>query len=185
MSDKLPTKVVTSEVRLSYAQLFEPKAVEEGGEKKYSVAILFPKKDKALLTKLEAAIEAAKVVGKDKRWGGKIPKNLKTPIRDGDEKEEVDEAYAGHYYINCTSTTKPGVVDKNLDPVLDKDEVYSGCYGRVSINFFPFDVSGNKGIAAGLNNVQKLRDGERLSGRDSAETDFAEALEGAEDDDLL
>jgi len=176
------TKVVTGLVRLSYANLFVPTSVEEGGDKKYSVSILIPKTDKETIKKIEAAIEAAKEAGKSK-WGGKIPvKGLKLPLRDGDEDRPDDDAYAGHFFINASSKTKPGVVDKNLQPVLDQDEVYSGCYGRVSINLYPFDTKGNKGIAAGLNNVQKIKDGEALAGKSKAEDDFADALEV---DDLM
>ncbi|MEI8142860.1 MAG: DUF2815 family protein [Chitinophagia bacterium] len=171
------TKLVTGLVRLSYANLFVPTSVEEGGDKKYSVSILIPKTDKETIKKIEAAIEAAKEAGKPK-WGGKIPvKGFKLPLRDGDEDRPDDDAYAGHFFINASSKTKPGVVDKDLQPVLDQDEVYSGCFGRVSINFYPFDAKGNKGIAAGLNNVQKIKDGEALAGKSRAEDDFAEALE--------
>lgn len=177
------TKVVTGVVRLSYANLFVAAAVNEGEEKKFSVSLLIPKSDKATIAKIEAAIDAAKEAGKSK-WGGKIPtKGLKLPLRDGDEDRPDDDAYAGHYFINASSKTKPGVVDKDLQPVLDQEEVYSGCYGRASINFYPFDAKGNKGVAAGLNNVQKLKDGDPLSGKSRAEDDFAEAVD--DDDDFL
>ena len=174
------TKVVTGTVRLSYANLFEATSID-GGDKKYSVSLLIPKSDKATIAKIEAAIDAAKEAGKAK-WGGKIPKNLKLPLRDGDEDRPEDDAYMGHFFINASSKTKPGVVDKALNPVLDTEEVYSGCFGRASINFYPFDVNGNKGIAAGLNNVQKLKDGDALSGKSRAEDDFAEAIEDDDDD---
>jgi len=179
------TKVVTGKVRLSYCHLFEPHAVEEGQDKKYSVSILIPKSDKDSLAKIQKAIDAVKKEATDK-YGGKLPKNFKMPLRDGDEDREGDEAYAGHYFINCSSKQKPQVVDKDLNPILDQSEVYSGCYGRVSINFYSFDKSGNKGIACGLNNVQKLKDGAPLGGGSTAEQDFAEAIEMDEDDnDLL
>lgn len=180
------TKVVTRLVRLSYAHLFKPTSIDEGGDKKYSVSILIPKKDTETLAKIEAAVEAAKELGKAK-WGGKTPTKLKLPLRDGDEDRADDPAYAGHYFINASSKNRPGVVDINADPILDESEVYSGCYGRVSINFYAFDVSGSKGIAAGLNNVQKIKDGEPLAGASSAEEDFAEAFELDDDDisDLL
>ena len=124
-------------------------------------------------------IEEAKEEGK-KKWGGTIPKKLKLPLRDGDEEREEDEAYQGHFFINANSTKKPGIVDADLNPIMDKDEFYSGCYGRASINFYPFDAAGNKGIAVGLNNLQKTEDGERLAGGSSAEDDF-----GSDEDDLL
>jgi hypothetical protein len=166
------TKVVTSKVRFSYVHVFEPTATQEGQTEKYSVSIIIPKKDKALIAKLEAAIVAAAEEGKAK-FGGKIPNNLKKPLRDGDLEKEEDENYAGCMFFNASSLRKPGLVDENLDPILDKDEFYSGCFGRASVNFYAFSVSGNKGVAAGLNNIQKLEDGERLGGgATSASEDF-------------
>ncbi|MCI1574712.1 MAG: DUF2815 family protein [Weizmannia coagulans] len=178
------TKVVTGKIRLSYAHLFEPHAVEEGQDKKYSTAILIPKTDKKTLNAIKAAIEAAKEAGKS-TFGGKIPANLKTPLRDGDEERPDQPEYAGHYFLNCSSKTKPGVVDQQLNPILDSEEVYSGCYARVSINFYAFNKAGNKGIAAGLNNVQKLADGDYLGGRSRAEDDFDVVEEYEDEDDFL
>ena len=165
------TKVVTGKVRLSYAHIFQPFAGEDGKEKKYSVTLLIPKGDKATLSKMKDAIEAAKQLGTSK-WGGKIPPNLKMPVRDGDAERPDQEEYKGMYFVNCSSKTKPGVVDKDLNAILDPEEVYSGCYARASVNFYPFAVSGNKGVACGLNNIQKLADGDFLGGRTRAEDDF-------------
>ncbi|MBS1776006.1 MAG: DUF2815 family protein [Bacteroidetes bacterium] len=175
-----PTKVITGQVRLSYCHIFEPSAIDEGADKKYSVSIIIPKSDTATVDKIKKAVEAAKEQGKTSKFGGKIPSNLKLPLRDGDVERPDDEAYTNSYFINATSKTKPGVVDKDLNPVMDQGDVYSGCYGRVSINFYPFNTSGNKGIACGLNNIQKLKDGEPLGGKASAEADFGS--EGFEDD---
>lgn len=176
------TKVVTGEVRFSYLHIWEPTAIEEGQDKKYSASLIIPKSDKATVAKIKAAIQLAIENGKDK-FGGKIPTKLKTPLRDGDEERPDDEAYKNAYFINASSKTKPGVVDKFLNEILDRDEVYSGCYGRASINFYAFNTSGNKGIACGLNNLQKRKDGEPLGGgRSKAEDDFAEDID--EDDDL-
>lgn len=172
-------KVITGRVRFSYANVFEPTAIEEGQTPKYNISILIDKSDKKTIDKINAAIEEVKEEGK-KKWGGTIPKKLKLPLRDGDEEREEDEAYQGHFFINANSTKKPGIVDADLNPIMDKDEFYSGCYGRASINFYPFDAAGNKGIAVGLNNLQKLEDGERLAGGSSAEDDF-----GSDEDDLL
>lgn len=172
-------KVITGRVRFSYANVFEPTAIEEGQTPKYNISILIDKSDKKTIDKINAAIEEAKEEGK-KKWGGTIPKKLKLPLRDGDEEREEDEAYQGHFFINANSTKKPGIVDADLNPIMDKDEFYSGCYGRASINFYPFDAAGNKGIAVGLNNLQKMEDGERLAGGSSAEDDF-----GSDEDDLL
>ena len=134
-----------------------------------------------MLAKIEKAIVAAAEEGKAK-FGGKVPKQYKSPLRDGDIDREDDEPFADSMFVSANSTTKPGIVDENLDPILDKEEFYSGCFGRASVNFYAFNVSGNKGIACGLNNLQKLEDGERLSGGGStAEEDFGEGG----DDDLL
>ncbi|MBU5594892.1 DUF2815 family protein [Amphibacillus sp. MSJ-3] len=182
------TKVVTGEVRFSYLHVFEPHAIEEGQQEKYSVSLLIPKKDKATLNKIKKAIEAAKEAGKSTKFGGKIPANLKMPLRDGDVDRPDQEEYAGHYFINANSTNKPGIVDANVDPILDSTELYSGCYGRASVNFYAYSVSGNKGIACGLNNIQKLRDGDTLGGRSRAEDDFdAVEVEGEDEgmDDFL
>ena len=173
---------MTGKVRLSYVHLFEPSAVNEGEEKKYSSTILIPKSDKATVAKINKAVEAAKVAGAAK-WGGKVPANLKTPLRDGDAERPDSPEYAGHYFLNASSRNKPGVVDQNVQPILDSTEIYSGVYARVSLNFYPFAVSGNKGVAAGLNNVQKVADGDYLGGRSRAEDEFDALL--ADDDDLL
>jgi len=178
------TKIITGKVRLSYCKIFNPEP-DDNGEPKYSTAILIPKTDKVTLQKIKAAVEAAKEAGKGK-WGGKIPPNLKTPLRDGDAEKDTDEhpEYKGHYFLNATSRQKPGIVDKQLNEIIDSTEVYSGCYARVSLNFYAYEAKGNRGIAAGLNNVQKMADGEHLGGgRSRAEDDF-DAIEDDEDDYL-
>lgn len=175
------TKVTTGKVRLSYAHLFEPHAIE-GNEPKYSVSVIIPKTDTETLKAIKEAVAEAKEQGKSK-WNGKIPANLKTPLRDGDAERPDDEAYENSYFLNANSKNKPGVVDQNVQPILDATEVYSGCYARLTLNFYPYSASGNKGVAAGLGNVQKLADGDPLGGFARAEDDF-EAVESAEDDFL-
>lgn len=181
------TKVVTGEVRFSYAHVFEPASIE-GSEPKYSVSILIDKNDKKTLSRVKAAIEAAKQAGISK-FGGKVPANLKLPLRDGDTEREDDEVYAGKYFINANAKTKPGIVDKGGNPIIDTTQFYSGCYGHASITFYAFNTSGNKGIACGLNNLMKTRDGEMLGGRASAEDDFADLIDsdfgGDDDDDIF
>ena len=181
------TKVITGEVRFSYAHVFEPASIE-GSEPKYSVSILIDKKDKATLSRVKAAVEAAKQAGLSK-FGGKVPANLKLPVRDGDTEREDDPVYAGKYFINANAKTKPGIVDKGGNPIIDTTEFYSGCYGHASITFYAFNTSGNKGIACGLNNIMKTRDGEMLGGRASAEDDFADLIDedfgDDEDEDIF
>lgn len=176
-----PTRVVTGEVRLSYASVFEAKSIN-GGKPKYSVSLIIPKSDKATLAKIERAIDAAIEAGIGK-FGGKKPNKaaLKLPLRDGDL-ERDDEAYANAMFVNANSVTPPQIVDASLQPILDRTEVYSGCYARVSISFYAFNTNGNRGIACGLGNIQKLRDGEPLGGgRTTAEDDFAEFTAASDD----
>ena len=167
------TKVVTGKVRFCYVNVFEPTAMNEGDTPKYNICVLIPKTDTKTLEKINKAIEAAKQAGKAKLAdkNGKIPSNLKLPLRDGDEERPDDPAFEGMYFINANSQHKPSIVDKDLNPIMEKEEFYSGCYGRASINFYAFNVS-SKGIAAGLNNLQKLEDGEMLAGGSTAEEDF-------------
>jgi hypothetical protein len=185
---KNETKVITGKVRLSYANLFEPKSIN-GSDPKYSVSLIIPKSDKQQIAIIEQAIKNAMERDKGK-WNGKVPANLKTPLRDGDEERPDDENYADSYFLNANSTKAPAVVGLEKDSAtgkairLDEDEVYSGCYARVSINFYGFNAAGNKGIACGLGNVQKVDDGERLGGGSSAEDDF-EFEEVDVDDDFL
>ncbi|MEG2412882.1 MAG: DUF2815 family protein [Clostridium sp.] len=174
------TKVTTGKVRFSYAHLFEPKAME-GQEPKYSVSVIIPKTDTETLKAIKEAVDQVKKEGAAK-WGGKVPPNLKTPLRDGDAERPDDESYTNCYFLNANSKNKPGVVDQYVQPVLDATEVYSGCYGRLTLNFYPYSSNGNKGIACGLGNVQKLEDGEPLGGFTRAEDDFDSVA--AEDDFL-
>lgn len=190
-TDNNSTKVITGKVRLSYVHIFEPQSID-GGDERYSCSILVPKSDKETLRKIKIAVDAAIELGKSK-WNGKIPANLKKPLRDGDEERPDDEAYAGHYFLNATSKNKPGIakpIGKGSDgktkfqEITDSTEVYSGCYAKVSLNFYPFDMKGHKGIAAGLNNVVKVQDGEFLGGRVKVEDEFAdEDFDSYEDDE--
>ena len=177
-----PTKVITGvNTRWSYVNAWEPKSIN-GGAPKYSVSLIIPKSDTKTIEKIQAAIQAAYEEGEGKLKGnGKsVPalSVLKTPLRDGDAERPDDEAYADSYFVNANSGTAPGIVDADRNPIIDRSEVYSGVYGRASINFYAFNSNGNKGIACGLNNLQKIRDGEPLGGKTRAEDDFA-----AEDDD--
>lgn len=176
-----PTKVITGvNTRWSYVNAWEPKSIN-GGAPKYSVSLIIPKSDTKTLEKIRAAIQAAYEEGQSKLKGNgrSVPalSALKTPLRDGDAERPDDEAYANSYFVNANSVTAPGIVDADRNPILERSEVYSGVYGRASINFYAFNSNGNKGIACGLNNLQKIRDGEPLGGKSRAEDDFAEADE--------
>ena len=172
-----PTKVITGvDTRWSYANVWDPKSIN-GGTPKYSVSLIIPKSDKVTIQKIKAAIQAAYEEGESKLKGnGKSVPSLsviKTPLRDGDLERPDDEAYKNAYFVNANSATAPGIVDADRQQIIDRSEVYSGVYGRASINFYAFNSNGNKGIACGLNNLQKIRDGEPLGGKASAESDFA------------
>ena len=180
-----PTKVITGvNTRWSYVNAWEPKSIN-GGAPKYSVSLIIPKSDTKTIEKIQAAIQAAYEEGQSKLKGNgrSVPalSALKTPLRDGDAERPDDEAYANSYFVNANSGTAPGIVDADRNPILERSEVYSGVYGRASINFYAFNSNGNKGIACGLNNLQKIRDGAPLGGKSRAEDDFAEE----DEDDFL
>ena len=176
------TKVITGpRTRWSYANVWDPKSIN-GGTPKYSVSLIIPKSDKKTVEAIKAAIQAAYEEGESKLKGnGKTVPALsviKTPLRDGDAERPDDPVYADAYFINANSATAPGIVDADLNPILERSEVYSGVYGRACINLYAFNSNGNRGIACGLNNLQKISDGEPLGGKSRAEDDFS-----TEDDD--
>ena len=181
-----PTKVITGKKTVfSYLNVNEPKTPMGGGTPKYSVSLIIPKDDKVTIAKINAAIEAAYEEGQSKLKGSSksVPKldAIKTPLRDGDLERPDDEAYAGSYFVNANSITKPGVVDADLQPILDTSELYSGIVGRASISFYAYNSNGNRGIACGLQNLQKLADGTPLGGHTRAEDDFADLDDDDED----
>lgn len=172
MNENLNTKVITGKARFSYLHVWEPTAISEGGEKKYSVSLIIPKSDTKTVEAIKAAIQNALKAGVGK-FGGKIPPVYKNPLRDGDAERPEDEAYKGCYFINANCKTKPGVVNAMRKPIENEEELYSGCYGYASITFYAFNTNGNKGVACGLNNLMKVADGDPLGGRSTAENDFA------------
>ena len=179
-----PTKVITGvKTRWSYANVWEPKSIN-GGAPKYSVSLIIPKSDTVTVGKIKDAIKAAYEEGQSKLKGNNksVPalSSIKTPLRDGDLDRPDDATYKGCYFIDANSATAPGIVDAARQPILERSEVYSGVYGRASINFYAFNSNGNKGIACGLNNLQKISDGEPLGGKTRAEDDFAD-----EDEEFL
>ena len=179
-----PTKVITGvKTRWSYANVWQAKSIN-GGAPKYSVSLIIPKSDTKTVTAVKNAIQAAYDEGQSKLKGSSksVPAltAIKTPLRDGDAERPDDEAYKDSYFINANSATAPGIVDAARNPIIEHSEVYSGVYGRASINCYAFNSNGNRGIACGLNNLQKISDGEPLGGKTRAEDDFAD-----EDEDFL
>jgi hypothetical protein len=166
------TKVKTGKVRFSFCHVHEKHAINPGDKEKYSVCIIIDKSDKKTLSAIDAAVKAAIISGAAK-VGSPAPKNLKTPLRDGDIEREDDENFAGKMFLNASSGNKPGIVDKDRNEIMSNDEFYSGCFGRASINFYAYNNQ-SKGIACGLNNLQKLADGDSFAGKTSAASDFAE-----------
>ena len=173
-------------VRFGYVNVFVPRKNEDGTDGKYSVQLLIPKKDTQAKALIEAAVEAAKEKGKTSKWNGKIPpaSKLTLPLRDGDDEFPDDPTYEGMWFMNASTSPdrKPGV--RILDggqivEALDGDDFYSGCYGCATVNFFPYNVSGNVGVAAGLNNLIKTRDDERFGGGRSADADFGDMASGS------
>jgi len=172
-----PLKVVTGpDTRWSYVNAWEPKSIN-GGTPKYSVSLIIPKSDTKTIEKIKAAIEAAyhEGEGKLKGNGRTVPPlaAIKTPLRDGDVERPDDPAYKNAYFMNANNSSAPGIVDADRQPIIECSEIYSGVYGRASVNFYAFNTNGNKGIACSLNNLQKIRDGEHLGGKSNAEDDFA------------
>lgn len=187
MSNRSATQVITEPVRLSYLSVFKPRAMQEGQEPKFSACLLIPKTDKKTIKRIKDACEAARMASASV-FGGKVPDKLKLPIHDGDGEMPNGGEYPteakGMYVLNCSSKQQPGLVDRQLNPIIDETVLYSGCWGRVDLNFFAYNTSGNKGIGAGLNNIQKVRDDESLGGRQKPEEVF-EAFEDDEDEDDL
>jgi len=147
-----PMKVITGpDTRWSYANVWEPKSIN-GGTPKYSVSLIIPKSDTKTVAKLKAAIEAAYREGESKLKGnGKTVPPLaaiKNPLRDGDVERPDDPAYANAYFINANSTTAPGIVDADRNPVITRSEVYSGVYGRASINSIPSTATATRVLPA-------------------------------------
>lgn len=175
-------EVVLKNVRLSYVNVFEPRANNADQKPKYSVSLIIPKADQATIEAVENAVKQAIQEGKDRRFNGKIPpiKSLKLPLRDGDE-ERDDEAYADSMFINANSTRKPDLVDGALNPILDQDEIYSGVYANVLVSFYAYSVNGNRGVAAGLQAIQKVRDGEALGGAGTKAADAFAVIDNAEE----
>lgn len=185
MKNTLKTKIITGpKTRFSYLNVLEPKSIFPGDTPKFSVSLVIPKSDAMTIAKINAAIEAAFIEGESKLKGNghSIPalSDIKTPLRDGDVERSNDPTYANSYFINATSTVAPGIVDAHCNPILNKNEIYSGIYGRASIYFFAYSVNGVRGIAARLLNLQKLEDGNPLCIKSSAEDDFSN-----DDDEFL
>jgi hypothetical protein len=183
----MATRITTGKVRLSFPHLFAPHAIGES-DPKYSVMLLIPKGDTATMTAMREAEKEAAEIGKSSKFNGKIPSNLASIIKDGDEDGTAEDypERAGHYYCTVSSNPqyKPGVVDRRVQEIVDQSEVYSGVYAKVSLTAFPYNTNGNKGISFGLNNVQILGGGDSLAGGKRADEEFS-VVEDEGGEDLL
>lgn len=188
----MSTKVVTGKVRLSYANVWEPRALEGSDDPKYSVTLLIPKSDKVTIGKIKEAMKETRDNFCKKNGAKAIPEKFNHTLHDGDGDRDSGDAYGeeckGCYVITVSSKNKPVIVDRDRNPIIDEMEVYSGCYARVSVNFFGYSVGGNKGVSAGLLSIQKLADGEPFGTMGSADDfndDYEYEDEDGDLDDLL
>ncbi len=180
--------MVITNVRFDWLFIWEARAAQEGGPKKFSACCLIPKEDKKQVKEIEKAIENAKQQGIAKGMYTEAQtkaKDFRMCLRDGDEEVAAEQRpahYKGHYFFNCSSDAQPGIIGPDGKPILNPDSFYSGCYGHVDVNFYPFNKKGGKGVAAGLNNIMKAQDGDRLDGRQKAEDAFADLMPQSDDD---
>lgn len=196
----ISNRAVKAKGRLSYPNLFTPRAINDQGDPKYSATLLIPKSDTDTVARVQAAIDAAVQDGVDRRIfkGAVDPSRSKyPPLRDGDSPKDDGtprgDEFAGHWFISAKAPgnkPRPSVVDANVQPVMDESEIYAGCYVNMFVEFYAYENSGNKGIAASLRGVQFVEDGERLGGEPLEAEDMFSALPGgtaasSNDDDWL
>jgi hypothetical protein len=160
-------KVVTPTFRVSFPKVFKAELNELSGKTEYSILMLIDKKsDMSAMKALAKEAVAAK-------WGDKAPAGIRNPFRDGDVEKAGKPEYAGQYFITAKRQQKPGLVDQDLQPIMEINDFYPGCYARATVTAYAYDIKGNKGVSFGLQNIQKVKDGEPLVGRSNAEDDFA------------
>lgn len=169
------TRVLIGEARFSFLHVFKPRAAAQGADPKYSVMLLLPKEKTDVVGKIRAAIRAA-YEAKPEIFNGKKPDPAKIPLKDGDTAFPDRPECAGCWVINASAKTKPGIVKRGtvtkFTEITDENELWSGCYGYASVNFYAYSQAGNRGIGAGLNNLLLTRTGDYLGGRTSPESDF-------------
>lgn len=175
-----PMKVISPKFRLSFPELFEPKAFENQAAK-YSIQMLFDKK-----TDLASLKNAVKIAAKEK-WGDNTPKGLVLPFKDGSEKDL--EGYENMIVVGAASKFKPQVVDNKLEAILAADDIYAGCFARAAINAYAWEYKNAKGqvmkrgVSFNLESVQKLAEGERFVKRADASELFDAVDDGSDNAD--
>ena len=181
------TQVLTGKVRLSFLNVFKPRPAKNGGAPKYSACILIPKSDKTTYGAIKAACDAARLSSAG-MFNGKVPERLKLPIHDGDGEMPNGGDYGaeckGMWVLNASSINQPGIVNRQVQPIIDPKELYSGCWARVDLNFFAYNTDGNRGIGAGLSNIQKIADDKPLGGAAQRPDEVFSAFEEDDGDDL-
>jgi hypothetical protein len=181
--------MIITNIRFSYLNAFKP-APNPSGDLKFSASILIPKSNTKLIASIKADINKAveKGINDNKFTAAQVKAGIRIPLRDGDEEHDAGNRgpeYKDCFFINSSSNNAPGVVDNHLQPIIDSDEFYSGCYGHADVNFFPYNTAGNRGVGVGLNNLLKIKDGERLDGRQAAEDAFEKYAEEPESESLV
>lgn len=174
-AEKVDAKLITPEFRGSFVQVMEPKAFDQSQDPKYSMVIVIPKEDK-FVADLNKMIEKVAI----EKWG-ELPKKLRTFIKDGDQEEEKYD-WAGNIVFTASNKSKPGVVVKaesgQLVEPMNNEEIYSGAYYRAAIRPYAYEYNNSKGVAISLDNVMKVKDGEKFTSRTTAQDDFADFCEG-------
>ena len=167
------SNILTPPFRVSFPNVFKPKRNELSGKDEYSIVALFPKD--ADLTSLKKAAEAAIT----EKWGPdktKWPKNLRSPFRDQGERKKDGKLPSGYeegaFFLNLKSTQRPGIINQKREDIIDEADFYPGCWARASVRAYAYDNKGNRGVSFGLQNLQKVKDGEPLSGRPKAQDEF-------------
>jgi hypothetical protein len=173
-------KVMTPKFRVSFPNVFQPKAIQEGQEPKYSISMLFDAEAQA--TADFKKMKQAAMKAKKQKWGDNPPKNLRNPFREGSEKSQFEGYEDGVIFVSANSKQRPGLVDQKVNDIIDPQDFYAGCYARATLLAFAYDTMGNKGVAFLLCNVQKVDDGEPISGKSRAQDDF-DALASSDSDD--
>jgi len=179
----MASKVVTGVCRLSYEHIWEARSIDGTQEPKFSACILIPKADTATVANVKAAIAAEVKAG----WpSGKVPAGAKMPLKDGDTLVDSNgqprSECVGMFVLNASSKSRPGVVGLDRQDIIDRDVVYSGCFCRFQIAFAPYDLPASKGVGCYLNNIQFVKDGDSLAGKQKAADAFADDFKPITDD---
>jgi len=189
MSDsKEELKVLTPAFRISFPNVFKPRAAFDGQEPTYNIQMLFPKNEADIPEKLRkfgtdlSSVKKALAAACRKEWGekSKWPKFKHPVIRDGEEKSDLAQ-YKGMFFINSKSKYAPGIVNQRNEEIISAEEFYAGGWARATLNVYTYDNKFGAGVQLGLQNLQFLMDDESFSGKRNAKDDF-DVIEGFDDD---